>query len=74
MIKLGPDGITLAELLASAGAIFIAITQIMQMLNQAELARIARRSNKRFDESLDNIANMILALKSDRRANSDDRK
>lgn len=74
MIKLGPDGITIAELLASAGAIFIAITQILQMLNQAELARIARRSNKRFDESLDNISNMILALKSDRRSERDNEK
>ena len=73
-MKLPENGELIAELLASGGAIFIAVTQILQMFNQAELARIARRSNKRFDESLDNISNMILALKSDRRASTDEKK
>ena len=73
-MKLPESGELIAELLASGGAIFIAVTQILQMFNQAELARIARRSNKRFDESLDNISNMILALKSDRRENRDEKK
>lgn len=73
-MKLPENGELIAELLASGGAIFIAVTQILQMFNQAELARIARRSNKRFDESLDNISNMILALKSDRRENRDEKK
>ena len=73
-MKLPGNGELIAELLAAVGAIFIAVTQVAQMLNQAELARIARRSNKRFDESLDNISNMILALKSDRRENRDEKK
>ena len=73
-MKLPENGELVAELLASGGAIFIAVTQILQMFNQAELARIARRSNKRFDESLDNISNMILALKSDRRENRGEKK
>lgn len=73
-MRLSENGEYMAELLASMGAVFIAGTQVLQMLNQAELARIARRSNKRFDESLDNISNMILALKSDRRENGDIKK
>ena len=63
------SGQIIAEIAAGLGGVFLAITQVIQIVNQAEMTRLANRSNRKFDEALDAISNQILSLKSDKRQN-----
>ena len=64
----------IVELLAALGAFFVVITQVLQIINQAELVKLAHRTNRKFDDALDQISHQALSLKTNHRRASDVKK